>query len=93
MAWGEPEHVTKLLGGHFDLQFESGANQVYYPDTESMWNLFTGGFGPVRALVERLEGPALAAYREDFFALHDKYITPAGLHFKRDSLVVMGTRK
>jgi len=28
----------------------------YYPDAEAMWNLFTTGFGPVRALSERLKG-------------------------------------
>lgn len=93
MAWGEPDHVTNLLGGYFDLQFETGVNQVYYPDIDSVWNVFITGFGPVRALVERLEGDALKAYRDDFYALQQRTVTSYGLHIKREYLVIMGTKK
>ncbi len=93
MAWGEPDHVTKLLGGHFDLQFEIGLNQVYYPDVDAVWNVFTTGFGPVRALVGRLEAEALEAYRDDFYALQQESVTEFGLHVKREYLLVIGTRK
>lgn len=93
MAWGDPDYVTNLLGEHFDLQFETGISEVYYPDAEAVWNLFTTGFGPVRALAERLQGDALDAYRNDFFAYHNKYATDAGLHMKRDYLLIIGVRK
>jgi len=93
MAWGNPDYVSKLLDGHFDLLFETGVNQVYYPDAEAVWNLFTTGFGPVRALAERLEGDALEAYRDDFFAYHEKYAAACGLHMKREYLLIMGARK
>ena len=92
MAWGEPDHVTKLLGGDFALQFETAVSRTYYPDAEAMWNIFTSGFGPVRALAERLEGAALQAYRDDFFAFHEKFASAAGLHMKREYLLVIGTR-
>jgi len=93
MAWGDSDYVAKLLSEHFDLQFETGTNEIHYPDAEAMWNLFTTGFGPVRALAERLEGSALDAYRDDFFAYHNKYATDTGLHIRRDYLVIIGDRK
>ena len=74
------------------LQFEKGVNQVYYPDAEACWNLFTTGFGPVRALANRLEGDALKSYRDDFLALFEESAAEFGLHIQRDFSLVIGTR-
>jgi SAM-dependent methyltransferase len=93
MLWGDREHVSGLLGDAFELSFEPGVNEVFYPDAQAVWELFTGGFGPVRALAERLQGDALDAYRDDFVAYHDKYAGEHGLHIKRDYLVVIADRK
>jgi hypothetical protein len=92
MSWGNPEYVTKLLGENFKLQFERGISRCYYPNADAVWNAFTTGFGPVRALANRLEGDALAAYKEEFLAYNNKSLTPVGLALERSYLLVMGTR-
>jgi SAM-dependent methyltransferase len=93
LAWGDPEHVTSLLGRDFDLKFEPGISNAYYPDTQTMWDIFTSGFGPIRGLAESLAPTRLAAFRRDMDAYHDHYATDAGLHVKREYLVTIGRRR
>ncbi len=93
MSWGDPEYVAKLLGEDFELQFERGISRCYYPHADAVWNVYTTGFGPVRALANRLQGDALAAYKEEFLAYNNKSRTPVGLALERPYLLVIGTRK
>lgn len=93
MLWGKTEHVTDLLSDSFDLKFEKAASRLHYPDAEAVWDAFTAGFGPVRALAGRLEGDARKAFKDDFIAFHNKSRTEAGLDMMREYLLTMGIRK
>lgn len=93
LAWGDPEHVRQLLGYVFDLAFETGVNNAYYDDVEEMWTRFATGFGPLRRLVESLPPDRRQALKRDVDAYHAAYAVPAGIHVKREYLVVIGRRK
>lgn len=92
LLWGDPKHVEKLLGGAFDLSFETGVSDGYHAGVGEMWDWFVRGFGPLRQLSERLPLDKLAALKRDFDAYHAHYAVPAGLHVKREYLITMGTR-
>ncbi|WP_162915278.1 class I SAM-dependent methyltransferase [Desertibaculum subflavum] len=93
LAWGDPAQVARLLGGSFDLAFERGTNNAYYDDVQQMWDWFSEGFGPVRQLARGLPPDRLEAFRRDVDDYHRHYAVPAGLHVRREYLVVIGRRK
>jgi SAM-dependent methyltransferase len=93
LAWGDPEHVEKLLGGDFELTFEPGVNHAYHPDVNHIWEWYTRGFGPLRQLVDSLDPDRRAALRRDIDAYHSHYDTEAGLHVKREYVVILGRRR
>jgi len=93
LAWGDPEYVRSLLGRDFDLMFEQGVNNAYYPDTQTVWDAFTSGFGPIRGLAQSLDPPRLDAFKRAIDAYHACYATEVGLHLKREYLVTIGRRR
>jgi SAM-dependent methyltransferase len=93
LAWGDPAHVEALLGQNFALTCEPGINNAYHPHTEHIWDKYAVGFGPVRQLIARLPSERLAALRSDVDAYHRRYQTEAGLHVRREYLIVLGARK
>ena len=90
LDWGDPDHVRSLLGGAFDLQFERGVNNAYYDGTEDAFAMFANGFGPVRRLLADLDAARRDALRADIDAYHAQYAAPAGLHIRRDYLIIIG---
>ena len=93
LAWGDPSHVEKLLGRDFELTFEHGVNHAYHPDLEHIWEWYARGFGPLRQMIDSLDSDRCAALRRDIDAYHAHYDTEAGLHVKREYVVVLGTRR
>jgi SAM-dependent methyltransferase len=93
LAWGDPAHVTKLLGGNFELTFEHGISNAYHGNADDVWDWYTRGFGPLRQLTERLAPDGLERLRHDIDAYHAHYAVPAGLHLKREYLVTIGRRQ
>jgi SAM-dependent methyltransferase len=93
LAWGDPSHVEKLLGGDFELTFERGVNNAYHPDLKHIWEWYARGFGPLRQLIYSLDSDRCAALRRDFDAYHAHYDTEAGLHVKREYVIVLGKRR
>jgi SAM-dependent methyltransferase len=93
-AWGAPDSVHGLLGEAFDLTFEYGVNNAYHESPQQIWDWYSRGFGPVRAMADSLDPETRAAFRRDVDAYHEHYMTDAGLlHVKRDYLVTIGRRK
>jgi len=93
-AWGTPETVHDLLGEDFDLTFERGTNNAYHESAQQIWDWYSRGFGPVRALADSLDAEAREAFRRDVDAYHEHYVTDAGLlHVKREYLVTIGRRR
>ncbi len=93
LAWGDPAHVERLLGRHFDLAFEPGINHAYHESEDHIWEWYTRGFGPLRELAGRLDPPALAALRADLAVYHGHYRTSLGLHVQREYLLIRAIRR
>lgn len=93
LNWGDPEWVAALLGDAFDLTFERGVNNAYHTSTHHIWDWYMRGFGPLRQLAGGLAPDRLAALRGDVDDYHAHYAVPAGLHIKRDYLLILGRRK
>ena len=93
MAWGDQDHVRSLLGGAFDLTFESGLSNNYFDSPDHAWRWYLGGFGPVKAVADALPPDRLEAFRNAINAYHTKYAAPAGLHIKREYLITIGRRR
>lgn len=93
LAWGDPAHLEKLLGGTFDLTFEHGVNHAYHTSAEAIWEWYMRGFGPLRQLAAALAADRVAALKRDVDAFHRQYAVPAGLHVKRDYLLTVGRRR
>jgi len=93
LAWGDPAHVEKLLGSTFDLKFEPGVSNAYHGSEQDIWDWYTRGFGPLRQLAESLPTDRLERLKRDVDAYHRHYAVPAGLHVKRDYLLVIGRRR
>lgn len=93
LAWGDPAQVEKLLGEAFQLSFESGINNAYHASADHIWDWYTRGFGPLRQLVQTLSAERVEALKRDLDDYHRHYAVPAGLHVKRDYLLVLGARR
>ena len=93
LAWGDPSHVESLLGHAFELTFEHGANHAYHPSSDTIWDWYVRGFGPLRRLAASLPADRAGALKRDVDAFHEHYTVPAGLHVRRDYLLTIGRRR
>jgi SAM-dependent methyltransferase len=93
LAWGEPDHVRTLLGDAFDLAFEPGVNDHFVDSVEDAWNWYARGFGPMKLLIDSLPADQLAAFKQEVDAYHASYRREAGLHLKREYLLIIGRRR
>ena len=89
--WGRPERVSELLGGDFDLRFETGTTVLRMPTGEYVWKVFSEGYGPTKMLNQNTDRKD--ELRRDFIAFHDAHRTEGGIAMPRDYLVVVGTRR
>lgn len=93
LAWGDPAQAEALLGRDFDLQFETGINHAYYDSADEIWSRYAEGFGPIRALAEGLDPEQRAALKRDHDAYHAAFAVPAGIHVRREYVVIIGRRR
>jgi hypothetical protein len=91
--WGDPDYLRKLLGGAFDLHFETGIATHWAPDGQSLWELFTTGYGPTRALVDGLDEARRREFHRAFVDFHEGFRTELGLSVPRQYLITIGTRR
>lgn len=89
--WGREERVRELLGKDFDLKFETGITILRMPSGEAVWNVFSEGYGPTRALYQSTSRKD--DLRRDFIQFHDAHRTALGVALSREYLVVIGTRR
>jgi SAM-dependent methyltransferase len=93
LAWGDRARAEALLGRDFVLQYERGINHAYHDDVDDIWGRYVEGFGPIRALAESLDPEKRAAFRRDIDAYHRTFAAPAGLHVKREYVLILGRRR
>lgn len=92
-AWGSEDRLTELLGGAYDLSFESGTSMLRMPSGEVVWDTFVGGYGPTKTLANSLDRDRADGLKRDFIAMHERYRTPTGLAMPRDYVVTIGFRR
>ena len=91
-------HKTPREGGRgtpltFELGFEHGVSNAYHGSEQDIWDWYIRGFGPLRQLAETLPADRLEWLRRDVDAYHRHYVMAAGLHVKREYLLIMGRRR
>ena len=85
--------MQSLLGRDFELTFEPGVNHAYHPDPTHIWEKYAHGFGPLRQLIGSLGEKQLALLRADFEAYHQEFAATAGLHVRREYVIILGRRR
>lgn len=93
LVWGQPDRVEELLGRDFELDCRTETSTFFAPDGEAMWQMFSRGFGPIRALAERLSEEDRAAFRQDVIDFHEEYRAGDVLRFDREYLLTSGIRR
>jgi len=91
--WGRRERVQQLLGGHFDLRFETGTSTLREPDGSAVWELFVESYGPTKALAASLDPQQRRELQRDFVAFHDGFKSEVGVAMPRTYLIAVGVRK
>lgn len=91
--WGNRERVQALLGASFELRFETGTTVLREKSGEAIWELFSNGYGPTKALAATLEPDRLQQLKRDFIDFHEQYRTELGVAMPREYLVTLGMRK
>ena len=82
-------YVEQLLGKAVELKFEQGISNAYHGSADDIWDWYTRGFGPLRQLAESLPPDRVERLKRDV----DAYAVPAGLHVKREYLLIVGHRR
>ena len=77
-AWGTEDPLTELLGGAFDLTFDSGTSMLRMPSGAAVWDVFVGGYGPTKTLINSLDLERAAGLKRNFIPMHEQYRTPMG---------------
>jgi SAM-dependent methyltransferase len=91
--WGIADFLLDLLGGAFDLRFETGISTLRLSTSEEAWDLFSRGYGPTRALAESLPQARREEFRRDFLAYYEGYRSKSGgIQVPREYLVAVGTK-
>lgn len=92
LLWGDPDHVTSLLGEFFGLSFETGISRSYHPDGEQIAALYARCSGPIKTMFASLDEERAAQLHQDLVDHHESYRVDAGLCIERPYLLVLGAR-
>ena len=68
LAWGDPDVARQLLADDFELVFERGENNAYHDDEHDIWDCYTRGFGPLRAVLAALDASGQEHLRAEIAA-------------------------
>ena len=91
--WGRRERVQEFLGSAFDLKFETGTTVLREPDGESVWRLFSTGYGPTKTIAGKLDPERREQFHRDFVAYHEGFRGELGVAMPREYLVTIGIRR
>jgi SAM-dependent methyltransferase len=92
-AWGDPVHVSGLLGDAFELRYEQGDSPQPGASGQEIWELFTSAYGPTKALADSLDDERQAALRRDWLAYFEQFRNGDGVSQLRPYLLVLGVRR
>jgi SAM-dependent methyltransferase len=92
-AWGDPDHLSNLLGDAFELRHEEGDCPQPGSSAEEIWELFTTAYGPTKALAGSLDAGRRAALRSDWLAYFEQFRNGTGISQPRPYLLILGARR
>jgi SAM-dependent methyltransferase len=93
LQWGRPAYVERRLGGAFALECRRGVSWLLAPSPEAAWQLHVEAAGPLKLLAAGLPSGRRAALRQAFLDLLAPHRHGDGVHFPREYLLVLGTRR
>jgi SAM-dependent methyltransferase len=91
--WGREAYVSDLLGQAFELEFVPSDSVLEADSGESVWQLFSTEFGPIKTLADSLDDKEREQLRREFVELHERSRTNGGIAFSRPYLLTLGTRR
>ena len=91
--WGKREHLDELLGTAFELQVERDEWTLEGADGAELWDIWSRSAPPFKALTAGLDEEKLAAFREAYIELGERYREGDRVRFPRPYLLVLGTKK
>lgn len=92
MNWGDPDWIGATFARDFVIDCEPVTTTLYAPDADALWDKYRKGFGPMDMAIGALTPAEVAAFRDEFRALHAPYDTGNGLRVDRKALMVRGVR-
>lgn len=90
--WSIEERLREWFGLSGELLLEEGTSLYREAGAEDAWDAFATAYGPVKSLIAALDEDALASFRDDFVAFHDRHRTPAGILVLRPYKIVIVER-
>jgi ubiquinone/menaquinone biosynthesis C-methylase UbiE len=94
VMWGREEYVREKLGDAFELSIEWRISRQEEASPEQAWEYFAPRFGPVKTLLDNLDGERRAEFEEAARAHWEKARQPDGRYVdEREYLLVTGTRR
>ncbi len=91
--WGDRQKLQQLLGGWFDLKFETATTVLRDTSSSAVWDWALAGHGPTKSLATTLDSGRLESLKKDFIAYHDGFKNDLGIAMPREYLVTIGERK
>jgi SAM-dependent methyltransferase len=91
-VWGNRDWIETAFSGSFDVTSTAHTTTLFAPDTETLWQKYRSGFGPMDLVANGLSPARLAAMRQEFHDIHARYDTGQGLRIDRAALLVQGRR-
>jgi SAM-dependent methyltransferase len=90
--WGQPDYVSGLLGGDFELEFVEAVCPWTAESGEATWRLFIGSDGPAKTGVAALPAAERDALHRDWVDYFERHRTDGGVTVPRPYLLIMGRR-
>jgi hypothetical protein len=84
--------MTQSFGKGFELGFEDGTVFQREPSSETAWEVYFRGFGPVKALAAALDDPKREQLKSDFMSCLHGFRTELGITIPLTYLVTVGVR-
>jgi len=91
-VWGTREWLQNALGQAFVVNSEEGTVVSRFASPEEAWDIYAGGFGPVRAVAAGLQGQALAEMKQALLDWMGQFSTSLGVALPIDYLVTVANR-
>ena len=91
--WGTEEHVRKLLGAAFELEFHTGDAPQTGESGEALWEYALAGVGPVKLLHDSLDPEQREEYHRASVELYEEDRRGDEIHQSRPYLLTLGRRR